>query len=56
VVTHDSERLLAHGRFLQERFADSNLDLKRQMQPVSVGAGGAPEDYYPDRGDKPRIV
>jgi hypothetical protein len=54
VVTHDSERLLAHGRFLQERFADSSLGLKRQQVPVAVG--GDPEDYYPDRGDKPRII
>jgi hypothetical protein len=54
VVTHDSERLLAHGRFLQERFADSSLGLKRQQ--VQVPVGGDPDDYYPDRGDKPRIV
>jgi hypothetical protein len=54
VVTNDSERLLAHGRFLQDRFADSSLGVRPQLQPVSVGA--EPNDYYPDRGDKPRIV
>jgi len=51
VVTHDSERLLAHGLFLQERFASSGFQLNQQAQPVTVGGGG-----FPDRSDKPRIV
>jgi hypothetical protein len=47
VVAHDSERLLAHGRFLQERFASSSL----QLQPA-----GEPVEYMPESRDRPRIL
>ena len=47
VVAHDSERLLAHGRFLQERFASSSL----QLAPV-----GEPVEYMPESRDRPRIL
>ena len=33
IVRHDSEKLLAHGRFLQERFAGSEL----KLTPAQVG-------------------
>jgi hypothetical protein len=34
IMRHDSEKLLAHGRFLQERFASSEL----KLTPAQVGA------------------
>jgi hypothetical protein len=38
IAAHDTERLLAHGRFLQERFADSTLELTH----AQVGVGDDP--------------
>ena len=38
VISHDSERLLAHGRFLQERFATSSLQLQQAAVPADERA------------------
>ncbi len=38
IVRHDSERLIAHGRFLAERFGTSSLDLDAIVQPTAQAA------------------
>jgi hypothetical protein len=36
MVRHDSQRLVAHGRFLAERFGTSSLDLDSMRQTGSA--------------------
>jgi len=40
IAAHDTEQLLAHGRFLQQRFADSTLE----VTPERVGVGAESGD------------